>query len=470
MRRRLGAGGAVEEVVADRLVHLVAAALGRVGALAFDREGRLVAARANLVGISRVGLLGAAALTKSTAIGLVPFLGVGALAVGLRRGSVVALARWVGAAAVAGTAVLGPWVAWNVATYGAPSATEEVDAITGVQQTAVPVSLSGAQQHVRNGLNAFWDHQLTGAVPTRFSVIVFALAAAIIVAGTAVAFLRRRHEEAGVIVWLGSALPLVLAWMLFLIFVVFEGRSGVVGRHLYPAAGPLAVAMAAAAVTLAGRVLAPVVLAAVLVPLAVNGGPRAQNYLDFTYTWGVVDGRAPVHVQSYADVTLLGAVVEVRAPCAMDAIGLLLPPSHLPPLSLRDPDGVEEYPRVASFHPLTVAAHVYRLPGRTSARIAMHPTSALLASRGDTDTWLDANGDDPAAFVYCQNRGTAGAEERFRQMFGTAHPGWASRRLLDRWAAAANGLLYAATAAWVVAHGWRRGARPGPVREDEAPA
>lgn len=419
-------------------------------------------------------LLGAAALTKSTAIGLVPFIGLGALAVGLRRDSWVALARWVGAVVLAGTAVFGPWVVWNLTTYGAPSATEEVDAITGVQQAAVTVSLSGARQHVRNGLNAFWDHQLTSALPTRFSVVVFAVAAAVVAAGAIVALGKRRREEATVILWLGSALPLVLAWMLFLIFVVFEGRSGVVGRHLYPAAGLLAVALAAAAVTVAGRVLAPLVLAAVLVPLAVNGASRTQHYLDYTYTWGVVDGRAPVILQTYADTTLLGAVVEARAPCAIDAVGVLLPAPAVPPPALRSLDGAEEYPLVATFRQFTATEAVYRVPARKSVALALPSSTPLLASRGDSNPRLAAGPDDPAALVYCERRGTNGVDERFGQLFGSAHPAWASRGLIHGWATVVRGLLYAAMAVWIGVSAWfsrvTPAGEPAPRPEDAEPA
>lgn len=114
----------------------------------------------NAVAVGAV--VGLAVLTKTTALVLVPLVAIGALGPLWTRGTVArryfAWGAQVGAVAAG---VVAPWLLWNRATYGAWSAAEPVDKLTGPLQPPIPRTLDGVIMHLKSAVQAFWTAQLS---------------------------------------------------------------------------------------------------------------------------------------------------------------------------------------------------------------------------------------------------------------------------------------------------------------------
>ena len=436
-----------------------------VAAFIWSVRAKLSASNGLVCGV----LVGLAALAKSTAIGLVPLLGVAAVLVGWQQGSLRRLLTWVAAAAGAATVVYSPWLVWNFVTYGGPSAADQVDVITGPHQATVPRSLGGVWMHLRNAMNGFWDHGLSSPGPGRLSLAMFGVVGALLIVGGAALWVRRRRHDALTMLGLGSAVAVSFAWMLFLIFVVFDGRSSVVGRHLYPALGPLVGAMAAAAIAVGGRRLGPLLLAALMIPLGVDERHDARFYLDYTYTWGVYDGMAPAVVQSYADDARIGATVTLDAGCAVQSVGLMFNGHPPPEVTGMAADQPVKYPRVLSFERHTSITGVYRLPAAQHGTLMLEvdPPASLLVSRRDVRIDMDAGRGDPAVLVYCAGRPGDQEAVRFRQVYGSAHPRWIGIDLMRTWAAVATWIAPLSLIAAALVGGWPRRRRAAASASEE---
>jgi 4-amino-4-deoxy-L-arabinose transferase-like glycosyltransferase len=105
-------------------------------------------------------LLGSSVVGKTTAVSLVPLIGVAwviLLAVNWshRRQRV----RWLAQLVAAATVPVAPWLVFNQLTYGAVSAAKAVEEITGNYQGMAPFSLTGLRQQWESATGGFWEFQ-----------------------------------------------------------------------------------------------------------------------------------------------------------------------------------------------------------------------------------------------------------------------------------------------------------------------
>lgn len=421
-------------------------------------------------GLACGALVALGALSKSTALSLVPFVGVAAVVLAVAgRVTMRRLAGWTAGAAAAMVALYGPWVLWNLATYGEPSAATAVDAITGPELTVLPRTVDGIWLHVRQAMAGLWTGQLVSPPVTRFSLLYSVGAAALVLAGVVALLARRDHEnraEAASVLWLAAAVPAAFVWMIAVVYGLFDGRGGVVGRHLYPGLAALVAAPAAAAVALVGRTLAPALIALALVPLAVDDHRAATRYVEQVYTWGNHDGRAPALVQSHADRTTTGGVrARIEAPCPTAAIGVGV--QGEPPATLGDAPLVNQFPQVNR----TIAVYAVTRP-RGSLTVDVPPGPAALVSQRERVEWIRPSGGasagTPVVHVYCARPGTDPLDERFAQLYGSAHPGWIDRDVLLGWRWVSTATVFAAAAA-ALGYAALRLRRPPAGADDVAP-
>lgn len=386
--------------------------------------------------------IGAGLLTKSTSAMLAPLVAIGVAVVWLlRRTSLGRAVGWLAIAAVISAVLVAPWLAWNLQHYGATSANKEVDAITGVFQPNYPRTLGGAYLHLKPAAVGFWDGQLLSSLWDRYTVFTFVALGLSLILGVVWALRRRRATEGLTFVWLGSAWPLAFVTMLAVIYGLFNGKSSVVGRHLYPVLLPCAIALVAGFLVTSrrwGTVALTVLLAAVLWQEA----GQVDRFLVGSYTWQGVPGMRAVVDQSLADGFRSAAQVTVRPPCPAVALTFSFtgdpPPidvvangrrQHLEPIVVR-PNAV-----------YTIGRYELRPAVSSAIRVAFPESSRLNVTRREMSPRLaivKAAG-DPAARIYCRSS-TDPAEARFEEVFGPDHGGRAPWTVVRGWPRAWAGL------------------------------
>lgn len=288
-------------------------ALTTVGSRQADRRSAI------LVGLATSGLL----LVKPTTLGVAPLVALVGAGMALAR---LPWRRWLGWAGTAATAAfvpLVPWFVWNWLAYGALSGSEANDAILGDWQFDVPFGWEALVLHTRSALGGLfgvsrgerpWD-------PTDLAWLALLLVTT--VAGTVVAWRSHRRREALTLPALALTLPFAYLGMLVVIFVVFGGRSSVVGRHLVVAMPMVCLAIAAGAVLAAGRRWGPVLLlvvaASVLLP---REALVLERFVDDWYLRDVPD--AVLAVQDDRAITTAAVdAVTVTASCPITHVDLV---------------------------------------------------------------------------------------------------------------------------------------------------
>lgn len=392
-------------------------------------------------GLATGALLGLGLATKSNLIALFPLVGVWALGVAVAcRADWRTVVRWGLAAGGAAAAMSGPWLAWNLAQYSSLGADQEVDRITGPLQPHIPRTLAGLRRHMRDATAGFWDSQLAGRVAGRSTWVVSVVGLGLVVAGVVVSLVRRRRQDAAALAWLGATVFVTLGAMLFVIFVVFAGRSSVVGRHLYPALVPTVVAVAAGAFVVAGRRAGWLLLVALAAATATFEVDTVHRQIDQVYTDGVIGRLAPVVEQTWSVGLVNTPTVRVTPPCRAErfALGLASPaPVSLTVVSVSGPaQATRTGEQTDQAEPLTV----YALAAPTAQPFeVLLPGVPLRASADDRDPRLSMQGEpgDPVVRIFCPVASPAAF--RFSQRFTPDHPSW---------------ITYAGARAWPVLWAW----------------
>ena len=382
------------------------------------------------------GLVGLGLATKSNMVALVPLVGLGAAgAVVLGRVRWSGVVRWAVTAGATAAAVVVPWVAWNVATYGALSASEQVDMITGPMQPDFPFGLEGIRQHLVGSTVGFWDFQLVGHRLDRYMVTVSVAAVTILVAGVVVSLVSGERRRAGVLAWLGSSYAVTAATMIAVIYGVFGGHSSTVGRHMYPALAAAAVAVAGAAFA-AGRRYGGWLALAVLANLALAAEPPlVQRMVDLTYANATIGRLAPVVDQTWGEGLVAAQAVSVDPPCPAEAFGVGL--SVPPPATIRvdAASGPVDAPFLGLQGTPAQRISVYTLPAPLDQPFDLQLGGApVSASANDLDARLALAGEpgDPVARIFC--RVDDPEEARFAQLFTPDHPSWIRLGQVIGWA------------------------------------
>lgn len=399
-------------------------------------------------------LLGVAQLTKATTVGLIVLAGLGAVIAAYRhRPDIGRLIGWPAVVGATAAVVIAPWIAWNLATYGAISAASQVEGITGPLQPEIPMSLRGLVTQAKGAASAFWELQLTFLEPWHPYPLAWYVAVALAVGAATVAAVRSRQRRPTVVVWLAVALPVSFATMLLVIYAATGGAGAGLGRHLYVALGPTVLALTAGIVTGLPR-RASVVALAVTVALALwmEVGPT-RGYLD-VYTRGVEGDAVPVVDQTANDAWATGTTVVVEPPCPAVAVRLIVddetPPEELTAAGV--PSGVLRL-EAADSHPVGWTSARYVATGPLSGRVELPLPQGLPVGsvRGERTPALAFAGRDgePAASILCEVDDPLGA--RFDQVYGQQHPDMIGRDLLLTWPVV---WAWIGTAGAAIALGW----------------
>ncbi|HUR77268.1 MAG TPA: hypothetical protein VMZ22_04915 [Acidimicrobiales bacterium] len=370
--------------------------------------------------------VGAAVLSKSTGLALVPMVALGALGPLWTRGAVARrYLAWGFQCGGAATAVVVPWLLWNRATYSAWSASDAVDKITGPLQPPIPRTLDGVVTHLKSAVQAFWGAQLS---VTRIGhhAVFFTLAGAAVLLVAALVHLRRWRptRDALAIAWMAAAVPVALLTMIGIIAGVFGGSSSVVGRHLYPALPALGIAIVAGLVTVLGRRVGLVALALLIAVGLTLERADTNRYVNGTYTRGVELGLTPVAGQSRGDAAVPGPLsVHLEADCKIGGIGIEFA-DDFSPVTIRfsETDARPAVPRITrvdagggvfAFYPTPAIARRLDVDVPDTAKVSAGLRSA------SNETLV------PTALAYCDKPNPTSA--RFAALFDAQHPDWSLR-------------------------------------------
>ena len=383
-------------------------------------------------------LFGLTIVTKMTSLVLVPFLALAFLAwVVTQRPKVVAVLRFV--ALVAGGAIVafGPWLAWNLRTYHATSAAGVVDGITGASLPESTLGLDAIVQHANVARPGVWVNQLLfgGSYQTMWEVALVAS----LVLGALATVLRRHWRDLAVLLWCGSALPLAFASMEVIVFVLFGGTGGPMGRHLIAALAPTMVMVAAAAVFVVGSRWAPPLVAALVAATLFAQVTLARDFIDGIYLRAAIDHRvAPVSYQDWSD-GVRGDVtaITIDATCPVEVIGVgFMDPTlgtvlgSVPTsLVVRTPSG--ETAATGGGVVYDIATYRLAAPVTGPITVELPPGSVVRSSAADRDPDLSfTTGEgDPVATAYCAD---ADADSRsFERIYPIGHPEWISLGMLQ---------------------------------------
>ncbi|MBW3662260.1 MAG: glycosyltransferase family 39 protein [Actinobacteria bacterium] len=408
-------------------------------------------------------LIGAALLVKSTAVPVPVYVASGvAAAVVIGRHTWHDGARWLGLAAGASVLVYVPWLIWNLAAYGSPSAADEVlSTITGPLQPALPLSPGGIWQHVELAVASYWN----GQVVPKTSLLDFMLLdaqtavwSASVVGASVVGLLRARRRrstgEFAAIGWLLATAPITLVTFLVIVYATLGGAQITMGRMMYTSLVPLVVLLAGGAVVAFERRVGTVALAGIAA-LALSFEPmHVRTYIDIVYASGTFEGLTPVVDQWHNDAWQQGATLRFRPPCEAEAVGLTF--ASEPPAAVVARTGGREQPLSLSGRPDHQAGPpvgVYRLlrPSTEEFEVQPPPTAAAGWNEQDRDphvAFADRDG-DPVARIYCRTEDPAA--HRFAQTYAVNHPDWISLGMLRAWPQA---WLWIARGAFLLAVVW----------------
>ncbi|HVE94878.1 MAG TPA: hypothetical protein VNB24_08170 [Acidimicrobiales bacterium] len=409
-----------------------------------DRTGGLTRRRAIATGL----LVGLAVVTKTTCMALAPLIVVGVIGIAwLQRSGWRAAATFVAWTGAVGGAVLAPLVAWNLHAYGATSANEAVDAITGPLQPFYTANLDGVLQILRWGFFGYWELSLTSTLDHPVALTMFGITALVAVVAIARRWFEGDRRDAFALAWLALAFPFVFAFMLVVIFVVFDGHSGTIGRHMYPSLVPSAVLLAGATVLGLGRRAGFVALAGIAVFMTWNEVRSVDRYIQLTYeTFRNEADLVPGRDLRAGDGLVQGGTFVVRPNCSAEAVGLVAasnPPqfvtAHIGSAAPRQLKIVNDY-QIG----VVRSVSVYKLP---------RPTREPIRVTVDPSVDLSASGGTPIGEAWCRFRDPGAA--RFAQTFTPDHPRILTRAVVLGWPKLWFGAAVAALIASLV-HAVRR--------------
>lgn len=368
-------------------------------------------------------------VTKMTSLVLIPFLALAFLAwVVTQRPKVLAVARFVGLFLAGAVVTFAPWLAWNLRVYRSTSAATVVDGITGASLPESQLSVSAIVQHASVARPGVWLSQLL--VGDSYQLLwELALVAALVLGGLAAA-LRRRWRDLAVLLWCGSALPLAFLSMEVIVFVLFDGTGGPMGRHLIAALAPTMVMVAAAAVLVVGSRWAPPLIAGLVAGSLVLQVPVARNFIQVAYLAASIDHRyAPVVYQDWATTAVEDrTAITVSTDCPVEIIGVGfmertpgVAPSTVPTaLVVRGSAGDTRATGGAVLYDIPT----YRLDAPVTSPFTIElPAGSLVRSAPDdrdADVAYAAGDGDPVVTAYCT---VADADEQaFARIYPIGHP------------------------------------------------
>lgn len=428
-------------------------------------------------------LFGLTIVTKMTSLVLIPFLALAFVAwVVTQRPKVLQVLRFVVLVAGGAVVAFAPWLAWNLRTYRATSAATVVDGITGASLPESSLSLRAIWQHATVARPGVWVNQILE--PSGYETVWELTVLASILLGGAALIARRRWRDLSVLLWCGSALPLAFASMEVIVFVLFDGTGGPMGRHLIAALAPTMVMVAAAIVFVVGSRWAPPVVASLIALTLVFQVTIARTFVRDVYLRAAIDDiYAPVHYQDWSDGTRDDVrAVTINATCPVQVIGIgfwdpvlgALPGQGTVPSTLvvRSPAG--ETPAIGSGTVYDIPT--YRLPETVSGPLVIDlpPGSTLRSTTDDRDPGVgfDTGGGDPVATAYCVEDDAD--SKVFDIIFPSGHPEWISLATVRNVPAVFAGLaVLVALGMWVAAiRSWTRarGAASPPSEPSPSPA
>jgi hypothetical protein len=398
---------------------------------------------------------------KSTALGLFPLIVI--VCIVQHVNGAATTARWVARTLAAGAGaalVVLPWIAWNLATYGAISGAEAAEAITGNLQESFEPGLDALQRHWEAARVTFWEAGLlTGEASYRHAWDLLAVVLSGL--GLVAAARRWRRPEALTLTALALSFPMAFATMISFFFLVLGGSGLLLGRYVYVALVPLLLSLGAAALAIAGPRWAPALVLGIASFMLWQEIDLADHYLTATYETSDVDAAlAPIVDQSWSDGLVFADEVRLDPGCAVEVIQVGLE---------RQPDVLAVASDVGETSATLVAStdtgfDTYRLdtPLDGVLRFPVPTGSGIAVSVAEREPLASLAGasPDPLVRAWCDVGVGRAAEIRFDRAYDPQHPP-ATRSLLRAWPRAWFGLGLAGTAlALLVA--LRRGPSPRP--------
>jgi 4-amino-4-deoxy-L-arabinose transferase-like glycosyltransferase len=417
-------------------------------------------------------LLGLCLVTKTSALGLVPFLGIAVVA-----WLVVVRPGWRAAEGEpsepdrGGAAAMAPWLAWNVWAYHAISAAKAVDALTGSSQPPNPLTWAGIQRHRVGAGYGLWVTQL--AVDGEYRIFWERVLELSIVVGLVAAAVRRSWRELTAVAWCAVALPLAFASVEVLIFVFFGGNGGPTGRYFYGIMAPTTILIAAAAVLAIGRYWGAVAITAIITWSLVLETRVIDNIIVRTYLTTVIDGRlAPTVSQTWADQLIPTVPIVADVDCPVEVLELGVQAPAPPTVTVTDAAGTQPARLLSGVG--TLPRYQLERPASGRLTITAPAGTALYTAVDDRSPSVHLTGadGDPVIRLYCP---VADPEAvGFDDLFPSQHIdlSLSQARAVPRLLVGASGLVVLVTFGWATAASIeaarrRRSSTPDPETETE---
>lgn len=383
--------------------------------------------RAAVLGV----VMGLSILTKLVLVAMIPVVGLLFLPLLRRNGyGIKATLRSGMICALAGVVLVAPWLAYNLATYQAPTAAHKHYEIIGPYLTQSELSLGTLRNHAVSTHAGFWERELRPDGPGRYErVWDLALVAAAAVAALGVVAGWRRREMIWV-VWLGIGLPLSFLISEATFMVLFDGRGQTVGRYLYGALPATCIVLAAWPFIVGGWRLGWVWVGAVAAAALTVEMPATRLYVVSTYSSGILaSGEVPVVDQSLNQGSTSTTGIRADPPCPVSAFGLSTLGEPPPVLRITGGEGVQEAVRHESVGFDMLLPHdgpqltLYRTPTALSHPFVVEFAGPLevfsASSTGGGLGFADGPG-SPVGRLYC--RVPDAASVRFDQKYPPLHP------------------------------------------------
>jgi hypothetical protein len=365
-------------------------------------------------------LFGLALLCKNTASpqAVLVFAVLAGLLVS-RRATLREVVRWGLIYGGVALLVLAPYLAWNLATYGALNANAEVREVITPAQPHIPSTLHGLREHLRNVGMGLWDFQpFSPGTKARYALIFEVAVIAAVLGGLAVSLWRRSLEDALKFAWLGAVFPIAFTVVLAGTLSTYDGASTVVGRHLYGVLGLFAIAIAAGLYACLGPRMATLAVVVFIGLVFINERRVTDHITLATYGNGVLlDRLAPVVDQPLNEGYVTAASVSASAPCQAEAVGLaIVSPA---PGALSISNGKTQQ---AAYLVDNQSVSIYGLAEPVSGPITIDTQGLQIghaAADRDPGVSIRGAGGDPVLRLYCPLEQPHAF--RFKQMFYPGH-------------------------------------------------
>lgn len=381
-------------------------------------------------------LLGAALLTKMTAIPVIVVVAMGILLLpsGKRQGLMTRVGFGLGTA-FAALALLSPWLIRNRIVYGSFSSTNML--LTAPLQPRVPATLKGLGSHAQQAVAGFWQSQAYAfGTGRRYGVVIGGIVIALLILALVRSLIIRDSQQSRILVWLGSSFPLSFLTMVVVIYLLVDGLGTVFGRHLYAALPTLVLLLAAGPVLLLGARRGIALLFLCLAGFLVLEYPTFVGYADTWYGHGNLQGDlAPVVDQSFNGGINSTPIFDANAPCPVEAVGIGVVGQQSPP-EVRISSGSQSEVATLSGHDGPFSLYRLASPYRERFRAELDSQFQIWSSLGDQSEFLSLAGQDgdPLARLYCHN--PEPLKFRFAQLFPPQHPDFITYDFVRWWGTA----------------------------------